>query len=324
VASSALQADVVAALGDLELAARLVVEGMRAGPHRSPFRGFSTEFQQHRSYRAGDDLRHLDWKLLARTDRLYTRQFRDTTNMSVMLVVDTSASMGFGGGFGGGRVGRSRAGGAGREGVTKLRYATILAAALAYLAVHEGDAAGLLSTSDGPLTYLPARGGRAHLRSLVARLDRLTPSGAWQPARVIARAAGLLKRRGLIVVLSDFYDAEDETLRELKRATRRGHEVALLHTLARPEITFDYRGDVEFTDLESGATRIVPTDAVGAGYRSAIGDFLTRWRTRAQQHGIDYALFPTDEPPARALRTYVVKRDSRPRHSTSPTSTGRA
>jgi uncharacterized protein (DUF58 family) len=302
---SALEAAVVAALGDLELAARLVVEGMRAGPHRSPFRGFSTEFQQHRSYRAGDDLRHLDWKLLARTDRLYTRQFRDMTNMSVMLVVDTSASMGFGG-------------------VSKLRYATILAAAIAYLAVTEGDAAGLLSASDGRLAYLPARGGRAHLRSLVARLDRLTPSGTWQPARVIARAAELLKRRGLIIVLSDFYDAEDETLRELKRATRRGHDVALLQTLARPEITFDYRGDVEFKDLESGVTRVVPADAIGAGYRAAVGDFLTRWRTRAQQHGIDYALFPTDLPPARALRTYVVKRDSRPRHSTSPTSTGRA
>jgi uncharacterized protein (DUF58 family) len=287
---------------------------MRAGPHRSPFRGFSTEFQQHRSYRAGDDLRHLDWKLLARTDRLYTRQFRDTTNMSVMLVVDTSASMSFGGSFGG----------ASRDGVTKLRYATILAAALAYLAVTEGDAVGLLSASDGPLTYLPARGGRAHLRSLVARLDRLAPSGTWQPARVIARAAELLKRRGLIIVLSDFYDAEDETLRELKRATRRGHDVALLQTLTRPEITFDYRGDVEFRDLESGATRVVPADAIGAGYRAAVGDFLTRWRTRAQQHGIDYALFPTDQPPARALRTYVVKRDSRPRHSTSPTSTGRA
>jgi uncharacterized protein (DUF58 family) len=315
---SALEAAVVAALGDLELAARLVVEGMRAGPHRSPFRGFSTEFQQHRSYRAGDDLRHLDWKLLARTDRLYTRQFRDTTNMSVMLVVDTSASMGFGGGVDGG------SGRAGRDGVTKLRYATILAAALAYLAATEGDAVGLLSASDGPFTYLPARGGRAHLRSLVARLDRLAPSGTWQPARVIARAAELLKRRGLIIVLSDFYDAEDETLRELKRATRRGHDVALLQTLARPEITFDYRGDVEFRDLESGATRVVPADAIGAGYRAAVGDFLTRWRTRAQQYGIDYALFPTDQPPARALRTYVVKRDSRPRHSTSPTSTGRA
>jgi uncharacterized protein (DUF58 family) len=303
---SVLQPAVVAALGDLELAARLVVEGMRAGPHRSPFRGFSTEFQQHRSYRAGDDLRHLDWKLLARTDRLYTRQFRDTTNMSVMIVVDTSASMNFGGAS---------------ADVTKVRYASILAAALAYLAVTEGDAVGLMAAADGPLTYLPARGGRAHLRSVVARLDKITTSGTWEPARVIARTAELMKRRGLIIVLSDFYDAEDDTLRELKRARRRGHDVAMMQVLTRPEITFDYRGDVEFADLESGAKRVVPADAIGPGYRAAVGDFLTRWRTRAQQHGIDYALFPTDDPPARALRTYVVKRDSRPRHSVS---TGRS
>jgi uncharacterized protein (DUF58 family) len=307
---SVLQPAVVAALADLELAARLIVEGMRAGPHRSPFRGFSTEFQQHRAYRAGDDLRHLDWKLLARTDRLYTRQFQDTTNLSVLFVVDTSASMGF--------SGREP----GREAVSKLRYAAILAAALAYLAVTEGDAAGLLSTSNGTLSYLPARGGRAHLRLLVARLDGLRPSGTWQPAKVIARAAELLKRRGLIVVLSDFYDAETETLRELKRATRRGHDVALLQTLTRPEIAFDYRGDVEFADLETGARRVVPAEAIGAAYRAAVGDFLTRWRSRAQQEGIDYALFPTDEPPARALRTYVVKRDSGSRSSTSPASTG--
>ena len=261
---SVLQPAVVAAIADLELAARLVVEGTRAGPHRSPFRGFSTEFQQHRAYRAGDDLRHLDWKLLGRTDRLYTRQFRDTTNMSVMLVVDTSASMGF----------------AGPDGVTKLRYASVLAAALAYLAITEGDAAGLLvpkMTSE--VNYFPARGGRAHLRSLVARLDRLEPAGAWQPARVIARAAELLKRRGLIVVLSDFYDDEDETVTALKRAAR----------------------------------RVVPAESMAGGYRAAVGDFLTRWRTRAEQHGMDYALVPTDTPPSRALRSYIVKRDHRPR-----------
>ena len=303
---SVLQPAVVAAIADLELAARLVVEGMRAGPHRSPFRGFSTEFQQHRAYRAGDDLRHLDWKLLGRTDRLYTRQFRDTTNMSVMLVVDTSASMGF----------------AGSDGVTKLRYASILAAALAYLAITEGDAAGLLVPTPGitfresdarnGFAYLPARGGRAHLRSLVARLDRLEAAATWQPARVIARSAELLKRRGLIIVLSDFYDQEDETLQALKRATRRGHEVVLLQTMTRPEVIFDYRGDIEFADLESGARRVIPADTIGAGYRAAVGDFLTRWRSRAERHGMDYALFTTDTPPSRALRTYVVKRHNRP------------
>jgi len=295
---SVLQPAVVASIADLELAARLVVEGTRAGPHRSPFRGFSTEFQQHRAYRAGDDLRHLDWKLLGRTDRLYTRQFRDTTNMSVMLVVDTSASMGF----------------AGPDGVTKLRYASVLAAALAYLAITEGDAAGLLvpkMTSE--VNYFPARGGRAHLRSLVARLDRLEPAGAWQPARVIARAAELLKRRGLIVVLSDFYDDEDETVTALKRAARRGHDVVLLQIMTRQEIAFDYRGDIEFEDLESGARRVVPAESMAGGYRAAVGDFLTRWRTRAEQHGMDYALVPTDTPPSRALRSYIVKRDHRPR-----------
>lgn len=295
---SVLQPAVVAAIADLELAARLVVEGTRAGPHRSPFRGFSTEFQQHRAYRAGDDLRHLDWKLLGRTDRLYTRQFRDTTNMSVMLVVDTSASMGF----------------AGPDGVTKLRYASVLAAALAYLAITEGDAAGLLvpkMTSE--VNYFPARGGRAHLRSLVARLDRLEPAGAWQPARVIARAAELLKRRGLIVVLSDFYDDEDETVTALKRAARRGHDVVLLQIMTRQEIAFDYRGDIEFEDLESGARRVVPAESMAGGYRAAVGDFLTRWRTRAEQRGMDYALVPTDTPPSRALRSYIVKRDHRPR-----------
>jgi uncharacterized protein (DUF58 family) len=295
---SVLQPAVVAAIADLELAARLVVEGMRAGPHRSPFPGFSTEFRQHRAYRAGDDLRHLDWKLLGRTDRLYTRQFRDTTNMSVMLVVDTSASMGF----------------AGPDGVTKLRYASILAAALAYLTVTEGDAAGLLvpkMTSE--VSFLPARGGRVHLRSLVARLDRLEAAGSWQPAKIIARAAELLKRRGLIIVLSDFYDDEDETVTALKRAARRGHDVVLLQTMTRPEIAFDYRGDIEFADLESGGRRVVPADAIGAGYRAAVGDFLTRWRGRAEQSGMDYALFTTDTPPSRALRSYVVKRDSRPR-----------
>src|SRR5215510_16427308 len=129
---SSLSPAVVAAVHDLELAARLVVEGMRAGPHRSPFHGYSAEFQQHRPYRAGDDLKYLDWKILARTDRLYTRQFRETTSMSVMIVLDTSASMGFG---------------AGGQEPSKLRYAAVIAAALSWLIIEQGDAVGLMMMS---------------------------------------------------------------------------------------------------------------------------------------------------------------------------------
>src|SRR5438309_2247997 len=153
--TTSLDARVVAAIDDLELAARLVVEGMRTGGHRSPFHGFSTEFRQHRPYRAGDDLKHLDWKVFARSDRLYTRQFRETTNMSVLLALDTSASMDFPGG------------------VSKFRYAQVIAAALAYLVSEQGHGVGLMTMSGGRLTYVPARGGRVHLRSLLARIDRL-------------------------------------------------------------------------------------------------------------------------------------------------------
>src|SRR5687768_18498735 len=142
--TAVLSADVVTAIEDLELAARLVVEGLRAGSHRSPFHGYSSEFQQHRPYRTGDDLKYLDWKLLARSDRLYTRQFRETTSMSVMLVLDTSASLAFP-----------------ERGVSKFRYASILAASIAYLVITQGDAAGLMTMSDGGLRYVPARSGRA-------------------------------------------------------------------------------------------------------------------------------------------------------------------
>src|SRR3954463_4310864 len=154
--ATALSASVVASIDDLELAARLVVEGLRAGGHRSPFHGFSADFQQHRPYRAGDDLKYVDWKVLARTDRLYSKQLRETTSMSVMLVLDASGSMAFP-----------------EQGVSKFRYATVVAAALAYLIAAQGDAVGLMSTSGERLTYLPARGGRLHLRAVLAQLEKL-------------------------------------------------------------------------------------------------------------------------------------------------------
>ena len=162
--TSVLSADVITAIDDLELAARLVVEGMRAGSHRSPFHGYSSEFQEHRPYRVGDDLKYLDWKLLARTDRLYTRQFRETTSMSVMLVMDGSASMAFP-----------------EIGTSKWRYAAVLAASLAHLVVSQGDAVGLLAMAGDRMTYLPARGGRPHLHSLIGTIGRLEPSGVSSP-----------------------------------------------------------------------------------------------------------------------------------------------
>lgn len=284
-----LRPEVVAAIDDLELAARLIVEGSRSGHHRSPFHGFSNEFSQYRAYRPGDDLKYLDWKLLARTDRLYTRQFRETTNMSVVLVVDTSASMNFGA-------------------PSKFQYAVIMAAALAHLIINQGDAVGLMTMQGEKLVWVPARGGRAHLRLLLAQLEKLTPTSTWDAPRVMTRAADLLKRRGVILAISDFYDNEEATRVELRRVVRRGHDVAVLQVISREEIDLPFQSDVEFEDLETGARVVVDARAARPGYRDQVAAFLERWRTGARRDGLDYALVHTDEKPSDALRTYLVKR----------------
>jgi uncharacterized protein (DUF58 family) len=292
--SSALSATVVAAIEDLELAARLVVEGLRTGGHRSPFHGFSTEFRQHRPYRAGDDLKYLDWKLYARSDRLYTRQFRETTNFSVMLALDTSASMAFP-----------------TEGLSKFRYGQILTAALAHLASEQGHAVGMMSMTGDRLSYVPPRGGRHHLRSLIAAIDRLSAAGTWDPARVTARAGQLLQRRGVVVVLSDFYDAEEETRREMRRMTERGHDVAMLQLVSPPEMSYPDDGQVEIEDLETGERRVINSAEVAATYRAGFTEFLERCRREALRDGVDYALISTDRAPESALRDYLLRRGRR-------------
>ncbi|MDA1306903.1 MAG: DUF58 domain-containing protein [Acidobacteria bacterium] len=301
---------VVGAIEDLELAARLLVEGARSGQHRSPFHGFSNEFSQYRAYRPGDDLKYLDWKVLARTDRLYTRQFRETTNMSVVLVVDTSGSMHYpppsrpstrpepGRGT---RSGPS-------AGISKFRYAIIMAAALAHLIIKGGDAVGLMTMQGEKLVYVPARGGRGHLRVVLAQLAQLTPSAHWDPARVLTRAADLLRRRGVVLALSDFYDEEETTRVELRRVARRGHDVAVLQVVSRDEVDLPFSSNVEFEDLESGARVVVDARAARGSYREQMAAFLERWRIGARRDGLDYSLMTTDEPPSEALRAYLLKR----------------
>ncbi|HEX3927701.1 MAG TPA: hypothetical protein VHW65_06860, partial [Gemmatimonadales bacterium] len=156
--------------------------------------------------------------------------------------------------------------------------------------------------------YLPARGGRPHLRALIAQIDQLAPDTTWDGPRTIARAAQLLARRGLLATISDFYDAEDATRRELRQAVRRGHDVAMLQLISRDERDLPYDGAVEFADLESGARRILDARAAAPVYRAAVSAFLERCRTAALRDGIDYALIGVDTPPETALRHYLLAR----------------
>jgi uncharacterized protein (DUF58 family) len=207
-----------------------------------------------------------------------------------MIALDTSASMAFP-----------------ETSTTKFRYAQIVAAALSYLVSEQSHAVGLMTMEDGRFTYMPARGGRPHLRAVLARIDRLTPGGAWDGPRVIDRAAELLQRRGIVIAISDFYDAEDATRRELRRVAQRGHDVAMLQVLSAPELELPFVDHAEIEDLESGERRLFDAQTAGA-YQLEMQAFLDRCRSEARRDGIDYALFSTATPPAAALRDYLLRR----------------
>jgi uncharacterized protein (DUF58 family) len=289
---AALDPQVLSGIADLEFVARVTVEGTVSGLHRSPFHGYSAEFSQYRQYRPGDDLKYVDWKLLARTDRVYTKQFRETTNMVAELALDASASMRF----------------AGREGVSKGTYAKLLAAAMAHLVSRQGDAVGLVTYDDRVKRFVPPRTGQTHLRRVLTELAKLECSGATATAAALRRSIDLLKRRGVLILVSDLYD-EDETVEsELRRAARIGHEVAVFHVLTREELELPYGGDVQFQDLESGRSMLANVPAARAAYRERMESFVERWRTRCLTYGIDYVPVLTHMPLDAALRGYLLKR----------------
>ena len=292
IADSPCPADVLAGIGDLELVARIIVEGLVSGLHRSPFHGYSAEFSQYRHYRPGDDLKYVDWKLVARTGRLYTRQFRETTNMAAAIVIDTSASMAFPAG----------------AALTKFRYAVMIAAALAHVIATQGDAVGLYAAAEPGPIFLQARSGRAHLRRVLAALTALAAKGSWRPDEAVRRVAERLGRRGLLIVVSDLYDDEERTFAELRKAARMGHEVIVVQPMSREEIEFPYRRDLEFVDLETGQTIPLNAGFARSEYRIGVAVFLERCRTRAASEGFQYSLVVTDTPPARALRGILLAR----------------
>jgi uncharacterized protein (DUF58 family) len=282
----------LAAIADLELVSRRVVDGTISGLHRSPFHGYSAEFSQYRHYRPGDDLKYVDWKLFARTDRLYTKQFRETTNLWCQVALDASASMDYAGG----------------AGVTKFGYARLLAAAFAHLVSRQGDAVGLVTYADGLKHYLPSRGGQAHLRSLLLTLGRTEPGGTTNGTAALVRTLDLLKRRGLLVLISDLYDESEGVEQALKQAAHIGHETILFHVLTRAEVELPFRDDVELEDPETGRIQLVNGATAARPYREAISAFLERWRTRAATYGADYVRVFTDTPLDAALRAYLRRR----------------
>jgi uncharacterized protein (DUF58 family) len=198
------------------------------------------------------------------------------------------------------------------SGVSKFRYAQVLCAALAYLVSEQGHAVGLMTTEGEKLTYIAPRGGRVHLRALIARIDRLVASDGWDGPQALARGSQLLQRRGVVLAVSDFYDDEDAMRREMRRAAQRGHDVAMLQIMATEELTLPFNDHVELEDLETGTIRLVDSRGAAAAYETAIRSFLDRCRASALRDGVDYALFTTSTPLEVALRAYLLERAARP------------
>jgi uncharacterized protein (DUF58 family) len=277
----------VAKMGGIEIVAPGVVEGFLTGLHRSPFRGFSVEFTEHRAYQPGDELRYLDWKILARSDRLFVKQFEQETNLRAMLLVDVSRSMAWRGA---------------PERLTKREYADRLAAALGLILLRQRDATGLVTFDETVRRVVPPRVKVGQWARLVKGLLD-TPDGRGTAAEAALRhLTSLLTRRGLVVLLSDLLFDRGLALTALRYLRHRGHQVIVIHLMDPAEAELAGPPEVRFRDPESAATLVVRPRELARAYRDAVAREISAWRSACRRHGIAYHHVTTDMPFGTALR----------------------
>ncbi len=275
----------------LELRAKVVVEGMWKGMHRSPYHGFSVEFSEYRPYVRGDDPRHIDWKLAGRSERHYVKKYEDETNLRCQLVVDHSRSMSFGSGV-----------------MTKADYAATLAATLALFMMQQGDAVGMTTFGDGLAEHLPARNRPGHLRRLMLELEKPVAAGGTALDVSVAQLAELLRKKGLVVLLSDLLAPIGKLEQQLAWLGAMGQEVILFHLMDRQEIDFEFSGPALFEDAESGEERFVRPDEVRKGYLERLQAHCTGVQRACERAGVDYHWCPTDVPLEVVLFDFVSRR----------------
>jgi len=293
-----LRPDAIARIARLELRARAVVEGVLAGLHKSPFKGQSVEFLQHREYARGDDLRRVDWKVWGRQDRLTVKEFEEETNLRLTLLVDCSASMDY--------VPDQPA--AAR--LTKFDCAATLAASLAWLALSHGDAVGCAVFDDQVRGAVPARTARSHLASIVEVLERPRAGRPTAFAPVLRQVAETLPPRGLVAIVTDLLGDRDGVFQGLRLLRKRGHDLMLLHVMDDDELDFPFAGPTRFEGLELPDHVACNPRALRAGYLAEVDAFLAAARRRAATERCDYALIRTGEPVDAALVKLLARRAS--------------
>ena len=282
---------VLAGVKNLYLKARFVVDGVMVGIHSSRAKGLSSEFEEHRGYAYGDDTRHIDWKAYAKFDRYFIKEYRETTNLRAYLVVDSSASMGYA-----------------SNGVSKFDYGSILAASLAYLMLKQQEAVGLITFSDKIEKMIPPKTAHNYLFSLLKELEDTKPQGKTSAASVLQDLAATLKRRGLIILISDLLDSPEEVAKGLRQLRSRGSEVIVFHLLDREELQFPFKTPSLFQDLEEDLSLLADPQAIRPAYLEALHSLMDDYRQACVAHQIDYSLFDTSVGLDRALLRYLTWR----------------
>jgi len=288
-----LDPKIIAKISHLELRARNVVEGFLTGLHKSPFKGFSVEFADYRQYMEGDDISHIDWKVFARTDKYYVKEFEDETNLKCYFLLDVSSSMGF----------KSK-----QEYRTKKDYAFFLASSLAYLMVTQRDNVGLVCFDEDIKTYLPAKGRVTHLRRFYLDLEKTKIGKNTNLEKPLHKVAELIKRRGLIILISDLWGDINELARGLKHFIFDGHEVIVLHILDPTEVNFPFEGITRFVDLETKKEVSLDTRMFKEKYMLKVKDYLNNIKIECNKMNVDYKLMTTETPVEQALFSYLAKR----------------
>ena len=283
----------IAKLGRFNLVAKTVVEGMISGLHRSPYHGFSVEFAEHRKYVPGDPIRDVDWKALAKTDRYYVKLYEEETNLKAFILIDTSASMSY----------RSS-----EEALSKLDYACYLGASLAYLMVRQADSVGLVTFDQDIDLFMPAGSTPSHLNAMLEKLEEVKPGKRTDMASTFHNLAEHIKRRGLIIVISDLFDDPKEVMRGLSHFRQKRHEVLVFHVFDKAELDFPFRALADFVDMETNERIQVDPKYVREEYVRLVNEFVDQYRKDCSEMKIEYVATHTGVPYDTMLTEYLGKR----------------
>jgi len=288
-----LQPHVVSKLANMELRARLVVEGFITGLHKSPYHGFSVEFAEHRQYMPGDEIKHIDWKIYGKTDRYYIKQYEEETNLKSYIVLDASRSMDY----------------ASKGNIKKLEYAAYLAASLSYMMIKQQDAVGLAVFDEQVSSYLPPHATKAYLRQILIELQKAKASNKTGAGKSLHSLADRIKRRGLVIIISDLFDNPDEVIAALKHFRHKKNEVIVMHVLDPLERSFAFGSDAMFKDMETSEQLMTQPWQIQKAYQKEMASFLDRYKKECRENYVDYVLMDTATPFDVALTQYLHKRE---------------